>query len=313
FIVLKAWMTAIIRDSLSLNRLNEQRIDFNEHEKPQTWHQLRYIYYIFRRGGAGRLPDSKLVACHILDCHRCVLPLGRPKETLKYMMINFLEEELTRIAEERQVKDDPSHDFEHIRRVLFLAKEIGEREEIDFDVLIPAVLFHDTVAYRKDSPESLNETEESAIVAGDILHSFDEYPKEKIVQVQACIRECSFTKGLQPSNKESTVLQDADLLESTGAISILRTFSSCGQMKRHFYNRQDPFRKNTEPDISGKAVTYGLDLFYARLLKAGDRIHTDYAKKISNRRTQFLRDFLAVLEVELEESGVISSNNYGNL
>ncbi len=217
-------------------------------------------------------------------------------------MNSSLEEKLISIAEDRQVKGDPSHDFQHIRRVFFLAKKIGEHEGVDLDVVIPAALFHDTVVYRKDSPESKNETEESAVVVGTILEEIEEYPKEKIPQVQVCIRECSFTKGLKPSSPESSVLQDADLLESTGAISIIRTFSSGGQMSRQFYNPQDPFRKSTEPDVKDS----GLDLFYVRLLKAQDRMHSDYAKKIAEGRTQFLRDFLKELEMELGEAGIVS-------
>jgi uncharacterized protein len=213
-----------------------------------------------------------------------------------------LEEKLIDIAMERQVKGDPSHDFHHIRRVFFVAKKIGEIEKADLDVIIPAALFHDTVVYRKDSPESKNETEESAIVTGDILKNIEEYPDEKIVKVQACIRECSFTKGLKPTSLESAVLQDADMLESTGAISIIRTFSSGGSMNRQFYNSEDPFRKNTEPDVRNS----GLDLFYHRLLKVRDRMHTDYAKKIADRRTQFLKDFLNEFEMELTESGIIN-------
>ncbi len=215
-------------------------------------------------------------------------------------MNKILEEKLIAIAEERQVKDDPSHDFQHIRRVFFVAKKIAESENADLDIVIPAALFHDTVVYMKNSPESKNETEESALVTADILEGIEEYPKEKIPLVQACIRECSFTKGLKPSSKESAVLQDADLLESTGAISIIRTFSSGGQMHRQFYDLDDPFREKGEPDIN----TSGLDLFFTRLLKAKDRMHTDYAKRIAERRTQFLKDFLRELRIEFSESGV---------
>ena len=211
-----------------------------------------------------------------------------------------LENRLAKIAEERQAKDDPSHDFQHIKRVLFIAKEIGRLEKADLDIIIPAALFHDTVVYMKNSPESKNETKESAIVVGDILSNIDEYPKEKISKVQACILECSFTKGLQPSTLESSVLQDADLLESTGAISIIRTFSSGGQMRRQFYSPDDPFRKQTIPNVSES----GLDLFFVRLLKAKDRMHTDYAKKIATRRTNFLADFIDELKIELSEAGI---------
>lgn len=221
-------------------------------------------------------------------------------------MNKALEKKLVKIAEKRQIKDDPSHDFHHIQRVFFLAKEIGKKEKVDFEVLIPAALFHDIIVYRKNSPKSKNETEESALATGKILQMLDEFPKGKIAHVQTCIRECSFTKGLKPSSKESAVLQDADLLESTGAISIIRTFSSSGQMQRKFYDPRDPFRKKTEPEVVGKAVKFALDLFYTRLLKAGEHIHTNFAKKIAKRRTQFLKEFLAELKIEFKESGITS-------
>jgi uncharacterized protein len=71
-------------------------------------------------------------------------------------------------------------------------------------------------------------------------------------------------------------------------------------MRRQFYNPDDPFRKKTEPDASNS----GVDLFYARLLKAEGRMHTVYAKKIAERRTKFLNTFLNELETELGEAGI---------
>ncbi|MBI5076994.1 hypothetical protein HZB94_01250 [Candidatus Falkowbacteria bacterium] len=95
---------------------------------------------------------------------------------------------------------------------------------------------------------------------------------------------------------ESKILQDADGLEATGAISIMRTYSSTGQMKRPFYNFENPFCENREPN----ATQFALDLFYERLLKVADRMHTKTAKKIAKRRTDFLKKFLNEFKLELE-------------
>ena len=95
---------------------------------------------------------------------------------------------------------------------------------------------------------------------------------------------------------ESQIVQDADGLEATGAISIMRTFATTGQMNRPFYNPVDPFCKTREPD----AMKNALDLFYERLLRVTERMHTKTAKKISTRRTAFLRKFLKELDLELK-------------
>ncbi|MFA6494959.1 MAG: HD domain-containing protein [Candidatus Paceibacterota bacterium] len=215
-------------------------------------------------------------------------------------MKKSLQERLIKIAQERQVATDVSHDFGHVQRVFNLAVQIGKSVKADLDVVIPAALFHDTVVYRKNDPRRKNETDESAEVAGNILTKVSGYPKKKIELVKVCIRQCSFTKGIKPDALESKVLQDADLLESTGAISIMRTFSSCGQMGRIFYNPQSPFFKKNEIGVQS-----GVGLFYSRLLVAEKRMHTKFAKRIAKRRTAFLKKFLNELKTELRESKII--------
>ena len=211
-----------------------------------------------------------------------------------------LKETLIDIAKDLQVKGDPSHDFQHVLRVLNLATKIGKSVDADPDVVIPAALFHDIIVYRKDSPQSKNEADESAEIAMRELTRIDGYPKEKIEDVKICIKECSFSKGILPTLLESKVLQDADRLEATGAISIMRTFSSCGQMDRPLYDPNDPFCKNGSQQFKS-----GIDLFYRRLLIVEKTMHTKLAKKMARSRTKFLRSFLAQLERELVESDII--------
>lgn len=203
---------------------------------------------------------------------------------------------LIKIAESKINGDDPSHDFEHTLRVLANAERIAKKEKADMDVIISAALFHDLVVYPKNHPDKHKSQEESAELASKILDEIHDFPKEKIEKVKTCVLECSFTKGIIPRLLESKITQDADGLESTGAISIMRTYSSTGQMKRPFYDPIDPFCKNREPDV----LHFALDLFYARLLKVTERMHTKSAKKIAERRKIFLEKFLKELDIELK-------------
>ena len=200
------------------------------------------------------------------------------------------------MAKEKIPNADVSHDFEHAARVLANAERIAKSEKADLDVVIPAALFHDVVVYPKNHPDKHLSQVESAEIAAGILNSMDDYPKVKIKKVETCILECSFSKGIVPKMLESKILQDSDGLEATGAISIMRTYSSTGQMKRPFYDVDDPFCSKREPNSMNNA----LDLFYTRLLKVESRMHTKMAKRIAKRRTDFLRRFLAELKMELE-------------
>lgn len=216
-------------------------------------------------------------------------------------MDKLLKDKLIDIAKEKQTQKDPSHDFQHILRVTNLAEKIAKEEVADLGIVIPAALFHDSIVYPKNSPQSRNETEESAAYAGEVLKSFDEYPQEKIEKVKTCILQCSFSKGIVPDLLEAKILQDADRLEATGAISIMRTFSSGGQMNRQFYLPEDPFHEK----IDLVPFSSNLELFYKRLLVVEKGMHTEMAKSIAKRRTEFLEAFLAEFRLELEEAGII--------
>lgn len=211
-------------------------------------------------------------------------------------MDNALKGQLINIAREKISGTDVSHDLEHTLRVLSNAELIAKKEGGDLDIIIPAALFHDLIVYQKNHPDKHKSQEESARLAEKILDSLENFPKEKIPSVKTCILECSFSKAITPNLLESKILQDADGLEATGAISIMRTYSSAGQMKKPFYNSEDPFCENRQPN----AQNFALDLFYERLLRVVDRMYTQTAREIAKRRTEFLHEFLEEFKLELE-------------
>ncbi|MFH0779697.1 MAG: HD domain-containing protein [Parcubacteria group bacterium] len=211
-------------------------------------------------------------------------------------MNSELKNRLIQIAKAKIPNADVSHDFMHAERVLSNAERIMRKEGGDPDVIIPAALFHDLVVYPKNHPDKDKSQTESAAGAENILNSLNGFPNDKINKVKTCILECSFSKGIVPETLESKILQDADGLEATGAISIMRTYSSTGQVKRLFYNSEDPFCEKHQPDT----ILFALDLFYERLLKVEGRMHTLTAKKIARRRTKFLIKFLKEFKLELK-------------
>lgn len=213
-------------------------------------------------------------------------------------MNQSLKLKLLNIAKLKIEGNDPSHDFEHAKRVLNNTERIVEIEGGDMDILIPAALFHDVVIYPKNHPKSNSAPKESAELIREILKNIEEYPKEKIELVARVIEECSFDKNSVTEDLETKIMRDADRLEATGIISIMRTFASTGQMNRPFYDPNDPFAEKREPD----SKKYGLDLFFTRLLVAKDRMYTKTAKEIAKERTIFLHTFINELKKELNSN-----------
>jgi uncharacterized protein len=211
-------------------------------------------------------------------------------------MNKILHQKLISVAKERLSRDDIAHDFNHAMRVLLNAEKIMKGEKGDSNIIIPAALFHDIITYPKDHPNKNKAQEESAIETEKILNSLKIFKKEQIDKIKTCILECSFNKGIKPKLLESKIIQDADLLESIGALGIMRVFAVTGQMKRPLYYFEDPFGKKHELD----AENYALDHFYTKLLFVKDRINTKTARKIAIRRTKFLKLFLEELALEFK-------------
>ncbi|WP_052950961.1 HD domain-containing protein [Clostridium baratii] len=212
-------------------------------------------------------------------------------------MDNIMKDKLIKITKEKFQEGDPAHDISHTLRVLKNAEFIASKENGDLDIIIPSALFHDIICYPKNSEKSKYSSDESADFAVSILKTLPDYPKYKISKVHASITQCSFSKQIVPELLEAKILQDADRLEATGAISIMRTFASAGLMNSELYNFDDPFCKKRKPD----SLRYALDLFYNRLLIVKDFMHTETAKNIAEKRTKILYDFLNALEEELYE------------
>lgn len=211
------------------------------------------------------------------------------------MSVILLKEKLIQIAKNNISHNDISHDIYHSLRVLKNAEYISMNEGGDKEIIIPACLFHDIVKYPIDNSKRKLSQLHSSQKTKELLHECKFYPQNKIKYVQLCIEECSFTNNTKATTLESMILQDADLLESSGAISIMRTFASVAQLKNPFYNAADPFCCNREPNDK----KYGLDLFYTRLLNVKNHLNTTSAVDLIQERENFLKLFIKQLELEL--------------
>lgn len=205
-------------------------------------------------------------------------------------------EELIAVAKERISGADPSHDFAHALRIMKLATRLAREEGGDLEVIVPAALFHDLVVHPKDSPQSSQSSTDSAAAAAEILRGLDWYPAEKIAHVACVIERCSFSKNLPKESLEENIVQDADMLESLGAVAVARTFCSSGQMGRALHDIDDPAATNRELD----ARRFGLDLFGARLFKVKERLATASARRLAEGREKFLREYFDQFLREIE-------------
>jgi uncharacterized protein len=164
---------------------------------------------------------------------------------------------------------------------------------------IAVALLHELFNYPKDHPESSRSGEVSAEHAAQVMLAEGCDPSF-VERVAYAIRVHPFLRGIVPETLEGKVLQDADRLDSIGALGIARCFASCAEMQRPFFDPDDPFCRHRKPDDK----RWGVDHFYRKLLHIPEVLHTAAARKIAEGRVAFMQTYLDQLEREVHRRHV---------
>ncbi len=189
---------------------------------------------------------------------------------------------------------DAAHDLEHVRRVVANARRLTTAEGADWKIVLPAAWLHDCVFIPKSSPDRKQASVLAAKQAAAWLEKHG-WPHGNLAEITHAIEAHSFSAGITPLTLEAKVLQDADRLDALGAVGLARTLMLGGELKRVFYQPKDPFCDHREADDS----VYTLDHLYRKLLTLESTMQTEAGKKEAGRRTEFLKEFLAQLRLEI--------------
>ena len=167
------------------------------------------------------------------------------------------------------------HDAGHSLRVYRNALKIAEKyPESDLFIISLAALLHDTDDHKLFHTVN-NENARSFLSSQNIGSE----TTEKICRI---INAVSFSRnrGKRPDSLEGRIVQDADRLDAIGAVGIARTFAYGG--------------KNERPMESS------VQHFYDKLLLLKDEMNTQEARRIAEKRHDFMEDFLKELREETD-------------
>ena len=117
-----------------------------------------------------------------------------------------------------------SHNWGHILRVLDNCNKLNVNNQLNKDIIFPAIVLHDLG--RKNKKESNHS--ESTAQAEKILAKTG-YNKQLISEIIDCIKSHSTESKNQPKSIEAITLFDADKLDSYGTIGIARFFTLAGE------------------------------------------------------------------------------------
>jgi len=211
-------------------------------------------------------------------------------------VINWIEWEnrFERFMIDQMAGSDGAHKLDHIHRVVKSAKQLAEVENANLGVVIPAAWLHDCVTLPKDSGQRNQASRMAAKAAAGLLRASG-YKVKLIPAIEHAITAHSFSAKIPPETIEAKVVQDADRLDAIGAIGIARCIMVGASFGRPLYHPDEPFAQQRPLDDK----QYSIDHFYVKLFKLVETMQTDAGRSEAERRTQFMRDFLAQLKTEI--------------
>lgn len=166
------------------------------------------------------------------------------------------------------------HDAAHTLRVYGNAMLIAENEEeCDREVVALAALLHNADDYK------IFHTENNANVRSFLTKQ--RTAPERIERICEAINSVSFTqnRGKHPKTPEGKIVQDADRLDAIGAVGIARTFAFGGE--------------------HGRLMEDSIGHFYEKLLLLKNEMNTESARRIAEKRHQFMVSFLNEFSEEM--------------
>jgi uncharacterized protein len=209
----------------------------------------------------------------------------------------FLEDWRSRLeaAAAADLGADGSHDLGHCRRVWRLASRIADEagDPVDRLVLLAAAYLHDIVSLEKNDPLRSQASRLAAAKADATLAGLG-FPPEKRGSVRHAIEAHSFSAQIEPQTIEAKILQDADRMETLGAIGLARIFYVGGRMGTELFHETDPLARHRPLDD----LHYSLDHFYTKILRLPESMKTAPGRAIARERIAFMNEFLSRLREE---------------
>lgn len=190
------------------------------------------------------------------------------------------------------------HDFYHIQRVVKLAQKIQEIEGGDYFVITCAALLHD-ISDHKLNGGIMND---NGRVTRLYLKELNCSP-ELTDQICDIVDKVSY-KGAgvedESGSLELKIVRDADRLDAIGAIGIARAFHFGGARNRPFFVPDVTPTNHTSFEAYSSDKSHTINHFYEKLLLLKERLETETAKQIAQKRHQLMQDFVDQFHAEWE-------------
>lgn len=204
---------------------------------------------------------------------------------------------------QEQLKDEKTgHDFYHGQRVADLASRmyLADHASAHADSRVVAIIrsggyLHDTI------DEKICKQPEQVIAQIKKLLPNVGFTDLEVQDILFTIQHMSFSANIEHHYHlplTGQYVQDADRIESLGAIGIARAFTYGGKHENKIYDPKIKPQKLVSHDQYRKHTETTINHFYEKLFQLEDLMNTQSGKKEAHRRTEYMRNFVKEFMLE---------------
>ncbi len=182
------------------------------------------------------------------------------------------------------------HDWFHILRVYTNSKHLLKSETANSFIVEVASLLHDIADSKfHGGDEEIGPQKARAFLEAQTI---EQKGLEHVIKI---IENVSYKGGHSHSefhSKELEIVQDADRLDALGAIGIARTFNFGGFKNNPIYDPSVPAYPEQSKEDYKKSNSPTINHFYEKLLLLKDKMNTNSAKAIAEKRHNYMVSYL---------------------
>jgi uncharacterized protein len=193
----------------------------------------------------------------------------------------------------------PSHDFEHVRRVVALALHIARAEGADEVLVGCAAYLHDVERGQEDAGGE-DHAVAGARHAREVLSGNGQFTTEDVDTICDAIASHRFRSGPAPASAEARCLFDADKLDALGAVGVGRAYMMAGEHGQRLHSAVDGDEVPRHVGEIDHSVYSPVEEHAVKLSHLAERMTTDEGRRLAEGRSAFMASFFEELEAEVE-------------
>ena len=184
-----------------------------------------------------------------------------------------------------------AHGIDHILRVRDLAIQIGKREKADLEIVELAALLHDVDDYKIVGEENAKKLSNTKNIMNDA--NIEARKQQQVIDIVDNMGYSKCLAGIRPTSLEGKVVSDADMLDGSGAISIIRMSEFDAPRGKPYFDPTKFPKINPSPEEYKSFIeNSSVDHFFVKLLRIKNLMMTKTGQEEAKPRHEILIAFL---------------------